>query len=225
MAAAVGETGQRRWQGLGMGALLPEQALYALDRLLRRPGAQAAVLPLARLSADSPARSLLQERPLLRRLVEQLTAASPIPKNCRPRAGGQSLDNGRAPATFRDKLAQVPAWRRKPLLAVYLREQLGQVMGWEADYEIDPQQGLFDVGLDSLMAMELKHKLERNLGLARPLPFTLIFDYPTLASLIDYLHDEMMGVEAAAMAGAGDDLESLSAEELLALLAQEMDEK
>ena len=225
MAAAVGETGQRRWQGLGMGALLPEQALYALDRLLRRPGAQAAVLPLARLSADSPARSLLQERPLLRRLVEQLTAASPIPKNGRPRAGGQSLDNGRAPATFRDKLAQVPAWRRKPLLAVYLREQLGQVMGWEADYEIDPQQGLFDVGLDSLMAMELKHKLERNLGLARPLPFTLIFDYPTLASLIDYLHDEMMGVEAAATAGAGDDLESLSAEELLALLAQEMDEK
>jgi len=225
MAAVVGEARQRRWQALSMGVLSPEQALYALNRLLHRPGAQAAVLPLARLSADSPARQLMQERPLLRRLVNQLAAASPIPKKGGAPASGQSSGNGRAPETLHDKMAQVPARRRKPILAVYLREQLGQVMGWEADYEIDPRQGLFDVGLDSLMAIELKSKLERNLDLARPLPFTLIFDYPTLASLTDYLHDEMMGVEAGAATGAGDDLESLSAEELLDLLAQEMDEK
>jgi myxalamid-type polyketide synthase MxaD len=238
MAAVAGEKGQRRWQALGMGALSPEQALFALGRLLPLPGAQVAVLPLSPLSPDSPALEMMRQRPWLSRLAEQLVERRPsVPVNGAQSAGllaGSSASaNGRIRETFRDAMAQAPARRRKPMLAAYLREQLGQVLGWETDYEVDPQQGLFDVGLDSLMAMELKNRLERNLELARPLPFTLIFDYPTLASLADYLHDELMAAETAALMAAetaalaepGDDLASLSEEDLLDLLAQEMDEK
>jgi acyl transferase domain-containing protein/acyl carrier protein len=239
MAAVVGEKGQRRWQALGMGELATEQALFALNRLLRQPVAQAAVLPLAPLSPDSPALAMMRQRPLLSHLADHLVKqASSVPVNGRQAddqpAGSQPSDNGRTRETFRDQLVQAPARRRKPMLADYLRQQLGQVMGWEADYEIDPQQGLFDVGLDSLMAMELKNKLEQNLGLDRPLPFTLIFDYPTLANLVDYLYGEMMAGETETeteteteieTAVVEDGLESLSEEELIKLLAQEMDEK
>jgi NAD(P)-dependent dehydrogenase (short-subunit alcohol dehydrogenase family)/acyl carrier protein len=225
MAAMVGEKGQRRWLALGMGSLSPEQALLALNRLLGHPGAQAAVLPLQRLSPDSPALEMMQQRPLLRRLAQQLVEQQPsAPARGRRSTDNQPTGNG-SRATFRDELLQAPARRRKQLLADYLRDQLGQLMDWEADYEIDPQQGLFDVGLDSLMAMELKNKLEQNLGLERPLPFTLIFDYPTLANLVDYFHGEMMDGETKTAAAAEDGLESLSEEELLDLLAQEMDEK
>jgi aryl carrier-like protein len=165
------------------------------------------------------------QRPFLRRLVEQLAARRPsTPDNGRQPADKLPADNGRQ-ETFRDKLLQAPARRRQQMVAAYLREQLGQVMGWEADYEVDPQQGLFDVGLDSLMAMELKGKLERNLGLARPLPFTLIFDYPTLNNLAGYLHGELVGAETAVTPETDDGLESLSEDELLALLAQEMGEE
>jgi myxalamid-type polyketide synthase MxaC len=182
---------------------------------------------------------MMRQRPLLSRLADHLVKqASSVPVNGRQAddqpAGSQPSDNGRTRETFRDQLVQAPARRRKPMLADYLRQQLGQVMGWEADYEIDPQQGLFDVGLDSLMAMELKNKLEQNLGLDRPLPFTLIFDYPTLANLVDYLYGEMMAGETETeteteteieTAVVEDGLESLSEEELIKLLAQEMDEK
>jgi acyl carrier protein len=97
-------------------------------------------------------------------------------------------------------------------------------MGWEADHEIDLKQGLFDVGLDSLMAMEFKEKVESRLALPRPLPFTLVFDYPTLASLVDYLHDEIIGSQAATGGAADDDLEQMSEDELVTLLARELEE-
>jgi nucleoside-diphosphate-sugar epimerase/acyl carrier protein len=225
MATVVGEKGQRRWQALGMGSLSPEQALLALNRLLGHPGAQVAVLPLRRLSPDSPALEMMQQRPLLRRLAQQLAEQQlSAPVKGRQPTDSQPTDNGRQ-ATFRDKLLRAPARQRKQKLSDYLRDQLGQLMDWEVDYEIDPQQGLFDVGLDSLMAMELKNKLEQNLGLERPLPFTLIFDYPTLASLANYLFGEMMDGETKAAVAAEDGLESLSEEELLDLLAQEIDEE
>jgi NAD(P)-dependent dehydrogenase (short-subunit alcohol dehydrogenase family)/acyl carrier protein len=214
MASAVGQEGQQRWQSQGMGSLSSDQALAALAWLLPRPEAQVAVLPLQAVPSDSIVAENLRERPLLRHLTGQLIQPAPaVPAN------------GHAPESFTKKLAQVPARRRKEMIVDYLRSQLGQFMGWDADYEIDPQQGLFDVGLDSLMAMELKGKLEQHWQLARPLPFTLIFDYPTLDNLANYLHTEMAGAENTATPHIDDGLESLSEEELLDLLAQEMDEK
>ena len=56
---------------------------------------------------------------------------------------------------------------------------------------LDVRQGLRDVGLDSLMAVELRNSLQKLAG--RGLPSTLLFDRPTVESLADFLLDQIDG--------------------------------
>ena len=53
------------------------------------------------------------------------------------------------------------------------------------DTPVDPQQRLFDLGVDSIVALELKAHVERLVGL--PLSATLLFVHPTLDSLAEHL--------------------------------------
>ena len=56
---------------------------------------------------------------------------------------------------------------------------------------LDPRQRLFDIGLDSIVALELKGDLERALG--APLSATLLFVHPTLDALATYILAEIVG--------------------------------
>jgi acyl carrier protein len=87
---------------------------------------------------------------------------------------------------------------------------------------------LKELGLDSLMAVELRNHLARFAGTA--LPATLAFDYPTLDALADRLGVlwslGTMGASAKASMTSieDDDLEDLSDEDVEALLAAELDQ-
>jgi phthiocerol/phenolphthiocerol synthesis type-I polyketide synthase D len=50
------------------------------------------------------------------------------------------------------------------------------------------------MGMDSLMSVELKGRLERSLGV--PLPSTLTFNYPTIKALVDYLLGNALGFDS-----------------------------
>jgi acyl carrier protein len=57
-----------------------------------------------------------------------------------------------------------------------------------APARIDPRRPLGAMGLDSLMALELRNRLESALG--RTLSATLAWNYPTVDALVDYLADQ-----------------------------------
>jgi acyl transferase domain-containing protein/NADPH:quinone reductase-like Zn-dependent oxidoreductase/acyl carrier protein len=70
-------------------------------------------------------------------------------------------------------------------LVAGIREQARRVLGFDASRPIPTDQPLQELGLDSLMSIELRNKL--NELTARSLPATLLFDYPTIDSLVDHL--------------------------------------
>src|SRR5262249_21072336 len=58
-------------------------------------------------------------------------------------------------------------------------------LGIPSQAAIDSNRPLKDFGLDSLMAVELRNQLARQLQ--RPLPATLAFDYPTIHAIVNYI--------------------------------------
>ncbi len=71
------------------------------------------------------------------------------------------------------------------LLSRYLRAQVSIILGLDSNSLQDVSASFTELGLDSLTAVELRNRLQT--GLNCPLPVTLIYDYPTLGKLQDYL--------------------------------------
>jgi NAD(P)-dependent dehydrogenase (short-subunit alcohol dehydrogenase family)/acyl carrier protein len=88
---------------------------------------------------------------------------------------------GDTSAAGRDVVRRALPAERRDVLLDDLRRLAAQVI--TARDAIDTTAGLFDLGLDSLGAMELRRLLERRFGL--PLPSTLLFDCGTLEALTD----------------------------------------
>jgi rifamycin polyketide synthase module 9/10 len=76
-----------------------------------------------------------------------------------------------------------------------VRAQAAAVLGYGATYHIDADQGLFEIGFDSLTAIELRNRLG-NLT-ERKLSPKLVFSYPTPGMLAAHLHELMCGKQAA----------------------------
>ena len=74
---------------------------------------------------------------------------------------------------------------RKELLGERVRSEVATVLGLSSAAEVDPARGLFDLGMDSLMAVELRARLQKRAGCA--LPSTLTFNYPNAAALTQFL--------------------------------------
>ncbi|MBN1121864.1 MAG: thioester reductase domain-containing protein, partial [Anaerolineae bacterium] len=81
-------------------------------------------------------------------------------------------------------LALAPADRHKALLDT-IRGQLARILGLGSADEIKPHHKLADLGLDSLMGVELINHLETGLG--QTISPTAIFSYPTLDEFTGYL--------------------------------------
>lgn len=87
------------------------------------------------------------------------------------------------PSFIRKALSAVPdRAARQLLLAIYLQEQVARVLH-VATAQIGQQQPLTAFGLDSLMAIELKHEIETSLGVA--LPLAEVLHGPSIVELAD----------------------------------------
>jgi NADPH:quinone reductase-like Zn-dependent oxidoreductase/acyl carrier protein len=127
---------------------------------------------------------------------------------------------------FSEALLAAPAPERPALLAAKVRELAATVLALEP-HAIPARQALHELGLDSLMAVELRNALCHALG--RTLPATLLFDYPSVQALIGFLSQEL-GYEVGPQedhpdleTGLWTEVSALSDQEVEAELMKELD--
>ena len=80
-----------------------------------------------------------------------------------------------------ERLACAPVQQRKKLLTDYLRDAVAEVTRVDAA-EIREDAGFFDLGMDSLMAVEFRRRIEQ--GMAKEIPVTLVMDHPRLSDAV-----------------------------------------
>ena len=126
-----------------------------------------------------------------------------------------------------ERLEHVAPEDRRDLIANLVAKETRQVLGLSTDDQLDPDRGLFELGMDSLMSVQLKERLERSID--RSLPATLTFTYPTVRTLTDFLLSQVLNLSGVAEAAsrsetieAADALADLSEDEIKDLLSEEL---
>ncbi|MEV5879656.1 type I polyketide synthase [Streptomyces sp. NPDC052101] len=160
------ELGRLRRQGI---APLPvDKALRLLDRALRSPDGNLVPvrLDLAALEGEPPALLRGLVRPSLRRAGD-----TPAGGSLRERLSGRTPDEQAVSVTR------------------LVLEEVAVVLGLPGPGALRSKAVLKDLGLDSLMAVELRRRLANAAEV--PLPASLAFDHPTPADIADLLMRRM----------------------------------
>ncbi|WP_019606237.1 type I polyketide synthase [Teredinibacter turnerae] len=89
----------------------------------------------------------------------------------------------------REKIAALPAHKWKAELMGLLRSYVTDICRLDSEQVISSSQGFTELGMDSLMAVELKERLQRDLGIK--LQATIAFDYPTIDAMAKHLAEEL----------------------------------
>ncbi|HYO69821.1 MAG TPA: SDR family NAD(P)-dependent oxidoreductase, partial [Archangium sp.] len=165
-AAAQSNRGERLLHR-GVGSIKPAQGTAVLERLLSGRAAQVAVMHLE-------ARRWLESYP---------GASSPLWAELLAEPG-QGVAEESGTTNIREELRQAAQDQRGALLEEYLRKQMARVLRLEPS-RLERHEAFTNMGMDSLMSLELRNRLEASLGLK--LSATLLFTYPDLASLAEYL--------------------------------------
>jgi acyl carrier protein len=84
------------------------------------------------------------------------------------------------------ELLATPQPRRHALLLAHVQKSLALVMALDAP-ELDPEESMSNLGLDSLMALELQHSLEESFG--TKLPIELLMGMPSQNEFVTRLLD------------------------------------
>ena len=86
---------------------------------------------------------------------------------------------------LREKLSATYATSRDAIAIEYLQDAVKTLSG--SDQVPEPDSRFLDVGLDSLMIVDLSRQLQAEIGHGREIPATLVFDYPSIRDLAGYL--------------------------------------
>lgn len=145
----------------GMPGLLPKEGMRALETAL-----------LSRQSNITIAR--INWKNYLRQLVEP-------PKWLQAFAGEKPSEEN-----FFTLLETAPARERLFLIKSYINDAVRKALGLPETQPIEEKKGFFDMGLDSLMAVELKNRLQAGLGKQAILTNMAVFNYPSIEKMTQY---------------------------------------
>ncbi|HKE18416.1 MAG TPA: SDR family NAD(P)-dependent oxidoreductase [Kofleriaceae bacterium] len=165
----------------GLRAISADEGLALFDAALARP--DAALVP-ARLDAAA-----------LR------AGAHPLPSVLRGLVRGRAVrpvaTRTAAAAPYQQRLGGLPAEERPAALLELLRGEIATVLGIADRGALSPERPLQELGLDSLMAIELRNRL--NAATSVRLPATFFLEFPTIQLATRRLLDQ---IERSASPGA-----------------------
>ena len=205
----------------GLRPLPSSQALEAMGAVITTGIPQIAVA-----SIDWDALRSLYEARKRRPFLTRLGSVGAKRTSPRPRGSKKDLPS---------RLKGVSGNERKDVVLAFVQGEVARILGIPKPEGIDPDQGLFDMGLDSLMAVDLKSRLEAGVG--QPLPSTLTFNYPSVGALANFLLQDILGSASEPVpvpvretgpleeaAAKRDSRGEMSEEDLAALLRRKLDQ-
>jgi len=171
-----------RFSAQGIRRLVPAQGLRTLKYLIREMQVQATVADV-----DWPvfgaSHGLSGKTGLFAALVAE---------------GKRGQPEADKPNTVRDitaELRKALPVERSGLLRLYLQDIVRETLGYGESEPIAADQPLVAQGFDSLMSVDMRNRLGRGLGTV--LPASLLFDYPTLDRIGDYLLQSVIHFDEA----------------------------
>jgi acyl transferase domain-containing protein/SAM-dependent methyltransferase len=104
---------------------------------------------------------------------------------------------------LRQRVMDALPGERVEVLREFVRDRVVRVLRLDRNAPPGRHDRLMDLGFDSLMAVQLRNQLGVGLGLDKPLPATLMFDYPTIDALASYLLGRLAPPAAPAVLATG----------------------
>ncbi|MBP5971177.1 SDR family NAD(P)-dependent oxidoreductase [Brasilonema sp. CT11] len=213
----VGAAAQRQieslFAGTGIGTIPPQAMLDILEDLWFGDAVQVGAVPINWSQFGQP------------------WSQSSFFSELRVAPANTATDSPKATSQILEQLQQASPEAGKKLLQSHLNFQVATVLSIKSNKAINPHQGFFDMGMDSLTSIELRNRLQTSLQCN--LSSTIIFKYPTIAALTEYLAAEVVGIQLAQKATDQSqpnkteadqlaELAALSEREIINLLAQEL---
>jgi acyl transferase domain-containing protein/NADPH:quinone reductase-like Zn-dependent oxidoreductase/acyl carrier protein len=172
MAAELSRRDRARWAAAGIGMIDTQPGMEIFGNLLSA-GGQVGAVPVD-----------------WSRLLSNLSYA-PIFRELRAEVGL----SGDQRSELLEQLEAAPPERQREILFEYVTREVTRVLGLDENEALPAETGFFELGIDSLTAVELRNRLQVALG--QILPTTLIFNYPTLNAMISFFADDVLELPSA----------------------------
>ena len=185
MAASLGERDRERARALGWDAIAPDEGFAILGRLISQGRATTGVLPL-----DWEAFAAALPGAAGRKRYHEVVPRIAHPGTAHP-APARAAD---ARQSLADEVAKAPALERRARLETLVAREVSGLLGLSGSGPLDPRAGFADMGMDSLMSIELRSQLQSGFGIR--LPSTFAFDYSNVEDVAGYLLGVLFGEEA-----------------------------
>ena len=209
MAAMVETAGQGNYAAANvfLDALMAQRQAMGLPALSLQWGAWAKVGMAANLSYQQQGITAIDPAEgsrLLVKLIQQTNHQRPASIAVQPIHWPSFLAHITAPSPFyerfvaqtrvaevteltvnlRQQLQTLPVAERTAHLMQYLQKLTAKILGFTANERINPAQGLIELGLDSLMSIELKNRIMRDLGISIPMADLIDISIEKLTNLL-----------------------------------------
>ncbi len=170
-------------EAAGTGWMTPQQGTKALERLMRQDVTSSLA---AAVDWDVFSQNHEHTPPLLEDLLSE------------SETGEEELAD--ATQELMPRLGGATATERETILATFLQQELQAVMRLSTQPALSVE--FSELGMDSLMAVELRNRINRGFAGEYTASNTVVFDYPSITGLARHLAGELGGAEEAAGAGA-----------------------